>query len=42
VDALARILPHAERHTLAGQTHDVAADALAPALEDFFRAHVRV
>ena len=42
VDALAAILPHAERRTLAGQTHDVAADALAPALEEFFGARVRV
>ena len=36
------LLPHAERRTLAGQTHDVAADALAPALSDFFSAKVRV
>jgi pimeloyl-ACP methyl ester carboxylesterase len=42
VEALAGILPHAERRTLPGQTHDVAADALAPALEDFFRVGVRV
>jgi Alpha/beta hydrolase family len=42
VDALAGILPHAERRTLPGQTHDVAADALAPALEEFFGMHVRV
>ena len=42
VDGLAELLPHAERRTLAGQTHDVAADALAPALEDFFSATVRV
>jgi pimeloyl-ACP methyl ester carboxylesterase len=41
VDALAEILPHAERRTLAGQTHDVAADALAPVLGDFFGAPVR-
>jgi pimeloyl-ACP methyl ester carboxylesterase len=42
VDALAEILPHAARRTLAGQTHDVAADALAPVLEEFFGAPVRV
>ena len=42
VDGLAELLPHAERRTLAGQTHDVAADALAPALSDFFSATVRV
>ena len=40
--ALAGILPHAERRTLAGQTHDVAPDALAPALEDFFGVPARV
>ena len=42
VEALAGILPHAERRTLPGQTHDVAAQVLAPALEAFFGAHVRV
>jgi pimeloyl-ACP methyl ester carboxylesterase len=42
VDALAEILPHAERRTLAGQTHDVAAAVLAPALGDFFGAPARV
>ena len=42
VEALAGILPHAERRTLPGQTHDVAAEVLAPALEAFFGAHVRV
>ena len=34
--ALAGVLPNAERRTLAGQTHDVTADALAPALAEFF------
>jgi pimeloyl-ACP methyl ester carboxylesterase len=42
VEALAAVLPHAERRTLAGQTHDVAAAALAPALEGFFGVHARV
>jgi pimeloyl-ACP methyl ester carboxylesterase len=42
VEALAGILRHAERRTLPGQTHDVAADALAPALEEFFGVGVRV
>jgi len=36
-DALARLLPHAERATLEGQTHDVAAETLAPLLTEFFR-----
>jgi pimeloyl-ACP methyl ester carboxylesterase len=36
--AVARALPHGEHHTLEGQTHDVAADALAPVLEDFLAA----
>ena len=35
-DALARILPDAQRRTLEGQTHDVAAEAIAPVLEEFF------
>ncbi|HEY2789001.1 MAG TPA: hypothetical protein VGI72_06055 [Gaiellales bacterium] len=35
-DALAAILPDAQRLTLAGQTHDVAAEALAPVLRDLF------
>jgi len=35
-DALASVLPNAERRTLAGQTHDVAAEVLAPVLAQFF------
>lgn len=35
-DALAAVLPNAERRTLEGQTHDVAADVLAPVLAEFF------
>ncbi len=35
-DALAELLPNAERRTLEGQTHDVAASVLAPELADFF------
>jgi alpha-beta hydrolase superfamily lysophospholipase len=42
VGALAGILPHAERRTLPGQTHEVAPDALAPALEGFFGVAARV
>ena len=37
-DAIAAALPDARRGTLAGQTHDVAADALAPVLVEFFDA----
>jgi pimeloyl-ACP methyl ester carboxylesterase len=36
VQAVAQTLPHAQRQTLKGQTHDVAPEALAPALEKFF------
>lgn len=35
-DALAALLPGARRHTIAGQDHAVAADAIAPVLTDFF------
>jgi alpha-beta hydrolase superfamily lysophospholipase len=35
-DAIAVIVPHAERQTLAGQTHMVDPKALAPVLERFF------
>ena len=35
---LADALPNAQRRTLEGQTHDVAPDALAPVLEEFFVA----
>lgn len=34
--AVAHSLPHAELRTLEGQTHDVAPEALAPVLEQFF------
>ena len=34
--ALATVLTHAEHRTLEGQTHDVAAKALAPVLSEFF------
>ena len=33
---LADVLPNARRRTLEGQTHDVAPEVLAPALEEFF------
>jgi pimeloyl-ACP methyl ester carboxylesterase len=34
-DALAELLPNAERRTLPGQTHAVSADALMPVVEEF-------
>ena len=34
--ALAHALPNAKRRTLEGQTHDVAPEALAPVLMEFF------
>ncbi len=36
-DALADVLPASDRLTLEGQTHDVAPEVLAPALQEFFR-----
>jgi hypothetical protein len=35
-DALAAVLPNAERRTLEHQTHDVSAEVLAPVLAGFF------
>lgn len=35
-DNVAVALPHAQRRTLEGQTHEVAAEALAPVLVEFF------
>jgi pimeloyl-ACP methyl ester carboxylesterase len=35
-DAIAKILPNAQRRTLEGQRHDVAPEALAPVLKKFF------
>jgi len=34
--ALADILPNGRRRTLIGQSHDIAAEAMAPVLEEFF------
>ncbi len=34
--ALADVIPDAQRRTLEGQPHDVAAEAIAPVLEEFF------
>jgi pimeloyl-ACP methyl ester carboxylesterase len=36
--ALAKSIPNAQHRTLQGQTHEVAADALAPVLAEFFNA----
>ena len=33
---LAKALPHAQHRTLEGQTHDVKAEVIAPALAEFF------
>lgn len=35
-DMIASLLPAGRRHTLEGQTHDVAPEVLAPVLEEFF------
>lgn len=35
-DALAKAIPHAQRRTLEGQTHDVNLEVLAPVLVEFF------
>jgi len=36
--ALAKAIPHAQHRTLEGQTHEVAPEALAPVLIEFFKA----
>ncbi len=36
-DALAKVLPHASRQTLEGQTHQVDAKVLAPVIIEFFK-----
>ena len=36
--ALVDILPNAQRRILEGQTHEVAVEALAPVLVEFFKA----
>jgi hypothetical protein len=35
-EELSQAMPHAQLHSLEGQTHDVKADVLAPVLADFF------
>jgi pimeloyl-ACP methyl ester carboxylesterase len=37
-EALAKAIPNGETRTLEGQTHDVAPEAIAPVLEEFFSA----
>jgi pimeloyl-ACP methyl ester carboxylesterase len=37
-NAIAENLPHGQRHTLEGQAHDASAEALAAAMDPFFRA----
>lgn len=37
-EALADVIPDAQTRTREGQTHDVSADAMAPALTEFFSA----
>jgi hypothetical protein len=36
--ALAKAIPQAQHRTLQGQTHEVAAEALAPVLVEFFKS----
>jgi pimeloyl-ACP methyl ester carboxylesterase len=36
--ALAKAIPNAQHHTLQGQTHEVASEALAPVLIEFFKS----
>jgi pimeloyl-ACP methyl ester carboxylesterase len=40
--ALANVIPHAQHRTLEGQTHEVAAEAIAPVLVEFFAAEFHV
>jgi len=40
--ALAKAMPHAEHRTLEEQTHEVAPQALAPVLEEFFNSNTSI
>jgi pimeloyl-ACP methyl ester carboxylesterase len=40
--ALANAIPHAQHRTLEGQTHEVAAEALAPVLVEFFTSNAAI
>jgi hypothetical protein len=35
-EKLAKAIPHAKRHTIEGQSHDISSEALAPVLNEFF------
>jgi pimeloyl-ACP methyl ester carboxylesterase len=37
-DAVAAVIPHAQRQTIAGQPHNVADEAMVPALKEYFQA----
>jgi pimeloyl-ACP methyl ester carboxylesterase len=37
-DAVARALPHAQRYTIAGQPHNIADEAMAPVLKEYFQS----
>ena len=37
--ALAKAIPNAQHRTLEGQTHEVAAEAIAPVLVEFFSSN---
>jgi hypothetical protein len=40
--ALEMAIPNAQRRTLEGQTHEVAPEALAPVLEEFFTSSAAI
>jgi pimeloyl-ACP methyl ester carboxylesterase len=40
--ALANVTPHAQHRTLEGQTHEVAAEAIAPVLVEFFNSNTAI
>ena len=40
--ALANAIPNARHRTLEGQTHEVAADAIAPVLVEFFNSNAAI
>jgi len=40
--ALVRAMPNARHHTLEGQTHEVAAEAIAPVLVEFFSSNTAI
>jgi pimeloyl-ACP methyl ester carboxylesterase len=40
--ALANAMPHAQHRTLEGQTHEVAAEAIAPILVEFFNSNAAI